>query len=115
MVCDDPDGDTVILMHGTVLDPEPDVATLFKDQELVPEGIRIPERWKHIEITSIVQDQKSSTIPADSVFLFDGSRLVEADRKISNLNELIGGVLMYFQWVVPRIRQLQKKRKKKAK
>ena len=92
--------------HGCVLDVEPDLI-IFDHQDLVHKEFQQPGLWVEVKFTSLVRGNSELKVHEDSVFDKDGDVLTADFRTPSGLTKQ-DRVIIYHQWIVPRLRGVGK-------
>ena len=81
------EGSDTVVAHGVMLDDEPDVDEIFREQEMVHEASRVPSHWCTVAITDVVRGCGKVEIDSGHVFHTSGVYLDAAERTISALHE----------------------------
>ena len=111
------EGSDTVVAHGVMLDDEPDVDEIFREQEMVHEASRVPSHWCTVAITDVVRGCGKVEIDSAHVFHTSGTYLDAAERTINALHEEYAddGFVLFHQWVVPRRRRTKPKPKPRGK
>lgn len=111
------EGSNTVIAHGVMLDDEPDVHEIFRDQDMVHEASRVPSHWCIVAITEVVRGCAKMEIDSGHVFHTSGAYLAAAERTISALHEEYAkeGFVLFHQWVVRRVRRTKFKPKSRGK